>query len=112
MSVLEKVKKGLNKFWEDLGQDVYDEDENDFPADIKDELLSSKNGKVAELEQAQEQLWESKPTKRSKLASELIVHEDGTIKGQEEKVEEKEENQKSTRGRKPKQQQGEKEITD
>ena len=49
MSVLEKVKKGLNKFWEDLGQDVYDEDENDFPEDIKDELLSSKNGKVAEL---------------------------------------------------------------
>ena len=112
MSVLEKVKKGLNKFWEDLGQDVYDEDENDFPADIKDELLSSKNGKVAELEQAQEQLWESKPTKRSKLANELIVHEDGTIKGQEEKVEEKEEKQKSTRGIKPKQQQGEKEITD
>ena len=40
------------------------------------------------------------------------MHEDGTIKGQEEKVEGKEEKQKSTRGRKPKQQQGEKEITD
>ena len=82
MSVLEKIKNGFNRFWnEDLGPDIDDENENDFPDDVKDELMTSKNGRVSDLEKAQEQLWEEKPTKRSQLAEKLAVHEDGSIKG-------------------------------
>ena len=76
MSILEKIKNGFNRFWnEDLGPDIDDENENDFPEDVKDELMTSKNGRVSDLEKAQEQLWEEKPTKRSQLAEKLAVHE-------------------------------------
>ena len=120
MSILEKIKNGFNRFWnEDLGQDIDDENENDFPEDVKDELMTSKNGRVSDLEKAQEQLWEEKPTKHSQLAEKLAVHEDGSIKGKtikeqtintEKTVKEQENNikkqnaaTKTTRGRKPKQ---------
>ena len=81
--------------------------------------MTSKNGRVSDLEKAQEQLWEEKPTKRSQLAEKLAVHEDGSIKGDtikeqtintEKTVKEQENNikkqsaaTKTTRGRKPKQ---------
>ena len=120
MSILEKIKNGFNRFWnEDLGPDIDDENENDFPEDVKDELMTSKNGRVSDLEKAQEQLWEEKPTKRSQLAEKLAVHEDGSIKGNtikgqtintEKTVKELKKNIKkqnaateTTRGRKPKQ---------
>ena len=36
MSILEKIKNGFNRFWnEDLGPDIDDENENDFPEDVK-----------------------------------------------------------------------------
>ena len=64
MSILEKIKNGFNRFWnEDLGPDIDDENENDFPEDVKDELMTSKNGRVSDLEKAQEQLWEEKTNK-------------------------------------------------
>ena len=85
MKILERIKNGLKEFNEMLGTDI--EDENDFPADIAEELTKSQDS-VGHMEDAQEQLWESKPTKRSKLASELIVDE-GTPKATRTKEVEK-----------------------
>ncbi len=86
MKILERIKARLKEFNEKLGTDIEDEDEMDFPEDIASELTESSHN-VGKLEAAQEELWESKPTKRSKLASELIVHEDGTIKQKDGKEE-------------------------
>lgn len=90
MKILERIKKGLSEFNKALGPDIEDENENDYPADIKGELVASNDGRLRDLEQAQEQLWASKTTKRSQLANELSVHEDGTIKGLGSKEQEKE----------------------
>lgn len=79
MKILERIRAGLKEFNEMLGTDIEDEDEMDFPADIARELTASSDN-VGRLEDAQKQLWESRTTKRSKLASELIVQEDGTIR--------------------------------
>ena len=78
MKILEKLKEKLNNFWNSLGEDIKT---INYPPDVKAELEASENGRLADLEQAQEQLRESKLTRRSKLADELSVHEDGTIQG-------------------------------
>lgn len=86
MKILERIKKGLSEFNKALGPDI--EEEKDFPADIKKELLTSE-GRIEAMESAQEELWEAKTTKRSQLANELNVREDGTIKGLGSKEQEK-----------------------
>ncbi len=78
MKIVEKIKEKLNNFWNDLGEDIKT---INYPPDVKAELEASENGRLADLEQAQEQLRKSKLTRRSKLADELSVHEDGTIQG-------------------------------
>ena len=88
MKVLERIKKGLSKFNKFLSLDIDDENEKDYPDDIRGELEASENGNLADLEQAQAQLWESRTTGRSQLASELRVDEDGMIKGSESKEQE------------------------
>lgn len=79
MKILERIKAELKEFNEMLGTDIEDESEMDFPEDIASELTAS-SSKVGQLEDAQKQLGESKPTRRSNLVSGLIVKEDGTIR--------------------------------
>lgn len=86
MKILERIKKGLSEFDEALGEDLKTVN---YPPEEKAALEASENGPLADMEQDQKQLEESKTTKRSQLANELSVHEDGTIKGLGNKEQEK-----------------------
>jgi hypothetical protein len=111
MKIIERLKKGLKEFNEALGPDIVDDEDRDFPEDIKDTLLSS-TSRVDVLEEEQKQLFEAKVTKRNQLANELSVHEDGTIKGNGKVKEEAGETKaKQTRAKKAKQSE-DKEIAD